>query len=94
MEEARGWILHIILFTLEGSWELQSAGTEEMVAPELGTKLSSVPWNCTNTGPISKQEGMPLVISQTQPGGVRTGAAFLERNSAVLCKFVQAVCTV
>lgn len=76
----------ILLVTLENSWELPSAGTLEMMLP--GLVLCRVPLNCTNTGPISKQEGIPLVISQIQFGGVKMGTAFLEHNLAVICKFV------
>lgn len=83
---------YISLFTLERSWELPSAGSEETRLP--GLVLSRVPSSCVNTGPDSRQEGIPLVISQTQLGGVKMGTAFLEHNSAVLCKFSQAVCRV
>lgn len=87
----RACTAHISLFTLERSWELTAAaGGGEMRLP--GLVLSRVPSSCANTGSDSRQEGIPLVILQAQLGEVKMGTAFLENNSAVLCKFSQAVC--
>lgn len=69
---------YLTLLTPEHWWEWPSAGAEGVVLPAV--VLSRVPGNCTNGGTISKQEGIPLALSQTQLGKCK----WPRHNSAVL----------